>query len=894
MYRHLTRCRWLVLLAVTLLSLFSLMTGCSDSGSDDPVAQGGGGGGAPPPPPPPPPPARTGVEGQITNNATQTGIAGATVATVPDTGVTAQTDANGDYTLELPAGIYTVNVTATNFANAQHTNMLVTEGNMHDCSMAMTPTANVVVNAGADATGDPGGTVNLTATVTPMDGSTVQTVQWTQTNSVAVTINGGDTLTPSVVLPGLATYKDEIIKVLEEPPVAEADLPPYIPYPNPYHGGLQDRFDVVGIPPMALEDAEQVTLKCTVTTSTGTYSDSVVVAAELPFGHTTGMRNVPIGEGVLLHGKDQAAYNWVLTRPGGSSAALDSATVQNPSFTPDVTGTYGVQETNSGTNFNVTAGLWTGAISGQDAQGRPLSATCTGCHAPGGGGIAPDMFTDWAKSGHAEIFTANLNTRTGYGTQCFGCHTVGYNTGVANNGIDDQADYQAFLGSGMLGVPNANNWTNMLANFPATAKLSNIQCEHCHGPQNSPAHFNNTRNYSLASEVCGSCHGEPLNHGRFQQWQLSGHANYERAMAQGMSSGCTRCHSAEGFRVWDNGGFVKGQSINPADPDGNPGSNDGWTADTVHPQTCGTCHEVHDPGTKTSDANDVKLRVEDNTPALEAGFTASSVGHGALCMTCHNGRRGLFNDQQANTWKTSQAAQAPHAGPQGDILMGENAFFVTVGARGPHSLIPDTCSECHMQRTDPPPTLSKNKGGTNHTFFASTSICTSCHASVDGEAVKAAYEADLAALEDLIAAKIQTWLTNYLATLGAITLDNPEWPPETVLPDVVINPGSVIRIDAFTESHGRQAVDLTVNPGAGEQQYHLSTRNIKDATNTTAIFGAYTQGIVLYKAGWNYFQLHSDSSHGIHNPPFVSDVIAATENTLNATNFSLFTPYAGP
>jgi hypothetical protein len=32
----------------------------------------------------------------------------------------------------------------------------------------------------------------------------------------------------------------------------------------------------------------------------------------------------------------------------------------------------------------------------------------------------------------------------------------------------------------------------------------------------------------------------------------------------------------------------------------------------------------------------------------------------------------------------------------------------------------------------------------------------------------------------------------------------------------------------------------------------------------------------LAKAGWNYFLIHGDGSHGVHNPPFTLDVIKAS------------------
>ena len=67
-----------------------------------------------------------------------------------------------------------------------------------------------------------------------------------------------------------------------------------------------------------------------------------------------------------------------------------------------------------------------------------------------------------------------------------------------------------------------------------------LQCENCHGPQEyTQSHRDQpgAPRVSLAADVCGSCHGEPARHGRFQQWQVSKHANYE--LAGGRAPGCS-------------------------------------------------------------------------------------------------------------------------------------------------------------------------------------------------------------------------------------------------------------------------------------------------------------------------------------------------------------------
>ena len=175
------------------------------------------------------------------------------------------------------------------------------------------------------------------------------------------------------------------------------------------------------------------------------------------------------------------------------------------------------------------------------------------------------------------------------------CHTVGYDPDVDNGGFDDASDYDAFLaeftedGAHFHSAPG--NWDQMLDEMPNTAQLANIQCENCHGPQNGGAHTQADFRISISSDVCGYCHGEPLRHGRFQQWQLSGHANYELAIEEGENGNCARCHTGNGFLAWL-------PVLLDDDPATDPLDNVEvtWTRDETHPQTCVTCHDPHSVG----------------------------------------------------------------------------------------------------------------------------------------------------------------------------------------------------------------------------------------------------------------------------------------------------------
>ncbi len=732
--------------------------------------------------------------------------------------------------------------------------------------------APVEVSAAIDGDAVPGGSVIATATVDIRDGSTVSSYTWAQSNSVSATIAGADSATATVTLPGTDAYKDELLTFLASPPIGEDELPENVPLPEgEFPGGLQDRFHVVGLNPFALEEAGLVTLRVSVTTTSGTYTGTVDIHADLPWDRALGIRNVPIGVAVLLHGKTQDAYDWDLSAPSGSSASMVDGTTQNPYFTPDVDGMYRVSATNTtvepseSVSLEIYAGTWEGAITGQDADGRPEADNCATCH---NGEIAPDTFTTWAQTGHAEIFTNNLNTSTHYGEGCFDCHTVGFGPDAANGSIDEVGDYEDFLNAGLLNVPG-DNWTQVLRDFPDTAQMANIQCENCHGPQNGSAHTQGAPRMSLASDVCAYCHGEPLRHARFQQWQLSGHANYELAIDEGESGNCSRCHTVNGFLNWL-------PILLDDDPDTDRLANIEvtWTADETHPQTCVTCHDPHDIGTTTGVDTDATIRISGDTPPLIAGFQVFGAGRGAICMTCHNSRRGLRNDDNFADSDTKSAARAPHGSAQTDVLMGENAYLVNVGVRGSHSLIEDACVNCHMVQTSPPDLLSYNLGGTNHTFFASPDICAKCHSELNADGVQTAFDASSDQLQVLVQNSLLDLIADLVAAGNTLTIT-----ADDVVAATVTDTADITEIE-FGESHGRQGMTVTLADGTVVGPIRMSDVEVFEGTESVGALYDFADDR-LVKAGWNWTLAYNDRSRGVHNPPFVFEFLDASIDALN-------------
>lgn len=728
----------------------------------------------------------------------------------------------------------------------------------------------VKVTIALTGTPAPGATVTAKATVAITDGSSLQSIKWAQAGGLPVTLNNTTTDTVTVTLPSRLAYKKHLIEILEEPPIPDENYPPHVPVREPYEGGLQNRYGVVAVAPLAAEHTAATELEITVVTSSGTYKTHAEIAAKLPFPHATGIRNVAIGLPVLVHGKTQATYNWALTVPAGSAAKLLDGTTQNPDFTPDIAGTYELTVTdlasNQATKLTIHAGTWKGVITGQDSNKRPVAdASCTGCHVKNTPHF--DLFTPWASSGHAEVFTQNVNTPNGhYSEACLSCHSVGYDTTVSNGGFDEAPNFAAFVASGLLTHGEALNWTKILSDYPAAARLANIQCENCHGPQDSPAHMKkDDARMTLSSDLCGTCHGEPTRHGRYQQWQLSKHSNYELAREEGTNSTCAKCHSGNGFIQWANNGF----STAALTVD--------WNLEGVHPVTCQTCHEPHGVGTTSGGpTTNATVRVSGATPKLDAGFTATDVGSAAICMTCHNGRRGLRND---SNFSIADGTRAPHVGPQTDILMGQNMYFTGVGQRGFHAMIQDSCVTCHMESTKPPADLSNNYGGTNHTFYASTDICSKCHTSITAESVQGPIEAKMHALQVEIERAIKATMQAQIRSGNTIDLNKLK----------TIKSANDIASVEFIESHGRQGVNITLADGTAVNDLSLATVKVVRPTGTSVELYSVADPAIA-KAGWNYFMVHSDKSKGVHNPAFVNSALDVALFAVKTVNTVASTP----
>jgi nitrate/TMAO reductase-like tetraheme cytochrome c subunit len=347
---------------------------------------------------------------------------------------------------------------------------------------------------------------------------------------------------------------------------------------------------------------------------------------------------------------------------------------------------------------------------------------------------------------------------------------------------------------------------------------------------------------------------------RVALWRQSGHANLALAAEEGTESGaCSRCHSAQGF-VQYAADTTQGSIAEVP------------TFQDVEPQTCAACHDSHS----------TTVRITGEEPVyVAAGFTVYGVGSGALCMTCHNGRRGLKGDGIALT-----EFRTPHAPTQAEVLMGMNAYFLG-NANGfnvsGHAAVAETCVGCHMMTAVPGLRFTN----TNHTFGfkdatganAAARICADCHGEeVNGEALEQTYLAAREATTEQLEATLKAavagtggFAVTPLSQLGhGAVSGTPLVVPLDDVADIGVD-GTTLVFDLVAP------VDVTFPTGVvSMSKLYCGAAALQDAAGAFALLDV--NGVVS-RTMWN-LGLVNDGSKSIHNPTFVFDVLQATAAAL--------------
>jgi hypothetical protein len=166
-----------------------------------------------------------------------------------------------------------------------------------------------------------------------------------------------------------------------------------------------------------------------------------------------------------------------------------------------------------------------------------------------------------------------------------------------------------------------------------------------------------------------------------------------------------------------------------------------------------------------------------------------------------------------------------------------------------------------MEVTPPPPELSYNLSGTNHTFKASKTICTQCHGTFDGGTIQAAFNASLAELATEITNAVYKLKNGRAAT-----------PPATFV--------------LFFGRSFQYSLDGGANKANVGSSYNSTTGARTDGylTGVTAGGTDPNEGYnaVIAKANWNYSLVNVEASKGIHNPSFTVSVLDQTKAQLRA------------
>lgn len=516
-----------------------------------------------------------------------------------------------------------------------------------------------------------------------------------------------------------------------------------------------------------------------------------------------------------------------VSRPPGSNATLTPMPSLGwwAKFRADTTGTYEVRvsiTTSTGTKDTTTKVYSSKYVGVGNFYGVPsVYPNCMTCH--GGMPEFANIFNRWKVSGHANMFRFNIDSgSTSYGISCFKCHTTGYdrNLYAVNGGFDDVARALGWVWS-QHSPPHPGNWDTIRTLYPQLSQLGTIGCENCHGPGSEHALASGDTNkitLDYSGNNCSQCHDAPEHHPYYRQWTNAKHSEtvWTGSFAQGPSSpefmtnsnnNCIRCHDGRGYI-----NFTRAVGTNT----------NGMTQADLNNIACASCHDPH------GNSNEYWLR---NRPTgsdtLAGGYNYSSfLGKGKVCASCHHSRQ--YNIRYVPTRLTS-SHWGPHANPQSDVLLGQNAanFDASPYLTGSHkSVVPDGCVGCHMSETTDTGTVTRNKVGghsVNLTYaptnYDHTKGCLTCHPGIT-------HFTDLMAPEDFDGnGLIQSWKQEVQGLIRVLRIALPPRGIDSVS-------WQLIAADSLSPNYLNEK-----------------------------------------KAYWNYQLILNDASSGMHNPFFTVNVL---------------------
>ncbi len=318
---------------------------------------------------------------------------------------------------------------------------------------------------------------------------------------------------------------------------------------------------------------------------------------------------------------------------------------------------------------------------------------CAACH---NGGAAPDVVSGWMETGHATHFN-NLfsgGTYTAASDRCIPCHTTGFDAAVNNRGFDDLAKAAGWVpgeAGGSAGIAAfLLQFSLAEINTMGPGKLTNVQCEACHG-----AGIIHPKEVNWGADACDQCHSQSdtLNHAM--------HVTGEYVGPEESGTSCVPCHTGQGYVVANIGGktpVYPGTTVTLVTSD-----NETFTMDipaNLLPEeeqpviACGACHDPHNA------TYEFQLRAYGEATIPITG-EAVDAGISATCVECHNGRR---DAAYLPSYIAGDESRSIHGNPQGVVYYGIKGYAdfggtVTVGNSQHRTLVEEGCVQCHMAET---------------------------------------------------------------------------------------------------------------------------------------------------------------------------------------------------
>ena len=365
--------------------------------------------------------------------------------------------------------------------------------------------------------------------------------------------------------------------------------------------------------------------------------------------------------------------------------------------------------------------------------------------------------------------------------------------------------------------------------FAETPVEHGVGCVACHGPGH-PGELASKQLWEGRS--CRSCHdahegpGVPHELAVVRDWDAS--AKSQATIPTGRA--CARCHSGNGFRA-----FVDATPF-----EGEESARIG----------CPTCHASH------ASTAPLGLPVYDRLVGELGEMPVAGLGTGAVCAQCHSTD---VPDIEGRLW-------APHA-PQTNVLIGRAAMLRHRASEvGPHSRLEDSCVACHMATPDDD--HSGRAGG--HTFAVRdleaesdllvSSACESCHGTgVPASAIGGLQDRN----GDGIADGVRREFDRELVTVRRALRERIE---------------RARIFDSCGDSH--QAADVAIS-GLLVVLVDTEGRILGDCDRDGALDADETDVPAdrlsrhVRRLAWDVLLLERDGSHGLHNPGFAFELLAA-------------------